>query len=147
MEGPIASWDPERQKAYFREYRRKRKNSFKERGVCPNCEKAPSAAGKVCCTQCLEDKKLSVKFGTAGPYRQLYADLFEKQHGLCGICHDPMHRPVLDHCHETMKVRGLLCSRCNVGLGQFRDSLALLTAAQHYLENNAGIGILMKKRS
>jgi hypothetical protein len=43
----------------------------------------------------------------------------------------------VDHCHRhtgpMVKVRGLLCHRCNTGLGSFRDSLGLLRAAQQYL--------------
>ena len=146
MSKPIESWTPERRKEYQRTYSKNRKALFKEKGICPNCEKNPSAQGRVCCSQCLEDKKLRLKFGTAAQYRQLYADLFERQRGLCGICKKLMRRPLLDHCHDTMIVRGLLCSKCNVGLGQFEDNPDLLSAAQHYLKNNAGIGVMMKKR-
>ena len=147
MDGPISSWDSERQKEYHRAYAKKRKETFKERGICPNCEKEPAAQGRVCCPQCLEDKKLSARFGTAKPYRLLYADLFEKQQGLCGICKQAMRRPMLDHCHKTMAVRGLLCSNCNIGLGQFKDNPDLLRAAIYYLENNVGVGIEVKRRA
>jgi len=146
MSEPMVSWTPERRKEYQRAYVRNRKLGFKNKGICPNCERNPSAQGKVCCQQCLEDKKLTAKFGTAGPYRQLYAELFERQQGLCGICKKPMARPLLDHNHETMEVRGLLCSKCNVGLGQFQDSEELILAALEYIKNNAGIGISLKKR-
>jgi hypothetical protein len=146
MQNTEEPWDEERKKEYQRAYIRNRKAEFKRKGICPNCQKNPSAPGRVCCSQCLEDKKLTVKFGSAGPYRQLYAELFERQHGLCGICQELMNRPLLDHNHETMEVRGLLCSRCNVGLGQFKDSPKILAAALNYVENNAGIGIKLKVR-
>jgi|SRR3989338_7327555 len=139
------TWTPERRKEYQKEYLKKRKAACKARGICPNCEKNPAANGKTCCQDCLNDKKLTLQFGTAGPYRQLYAELFERQGGLCGICRNPMQRPVLDHCHKTLAVRGLLCSNCNNGLGQFKDSLELLSSALKYIENNAGIGIFMKR--
>ncbi len=141
------SWKTEAQKQHFLEYQRKRKADFKARGICPSCTKRPSAEGRVCCIQCLEDKKLTQKFGSAGPYRQLYADLFELQQGLCGICRNPMKRPVLDHCHKTMIVRGLLCSNCNIGIGQFKDDPKLLAQAITYVTENAGIGISMKRRN
>ena len=146
MSMPKPKWDSNRQKEYQREYSRRRKADCKARGICPNCEKQSSEPGKVCCRQCLEDKKLTAKFGTAGPYRQLHAELFEKQRGLCGICKESMKRPVLDHSHTTMEVRGLLCSSCNIGLGQFKDSASRLQSALMYIQNNAGIGITMKKR-
>jgi hypothetical protein len=40
----------------------------------------------------------------------------------------------LDHCHKTGKLRGLLCSGCNLGVGIFKDDPALLYAAISYLE-------------
>ena len=140
------SWKSDKERQRFLNYQKERRKTFKEKGICPNCLKNPSAVGKTCCQQCLDDKKLALKFGTAGPYRQLYVELFERQQGLCGICSKAMSRPVLDHCHQTMVVRGLLCSNCNVGLGQFKDNTEILASAMRYIQNNAGIGIVMKKR-
>jgi hypothetical protein len=41
----------------------------------------------------------------------------------------------IDHCHETGKVRGLLCDACNTGIGRFSDQVDLLQKAIDYLEN------------
>ena len=41
----------------------------------------------------------------------------------------------IDHDHQTGDVRGILCSNCNYGLGQFRDSVEILNNAIKYLEN------------
>lgn len=136
----------ERKKEYHREYQRRRKAKSKAAGICPNCEKRPAAENKVCCSQCLEDKKLYKKFGTAADFRLFHAELFERQAGLCGICRSPMRRPVLDHCHKTMAVRGLLCSNCNVGLGQFKDNSDILMNAIQYIKTNGGVGVFIKKR-
>jgi hypothetical protein len=54
----------------------------------------------------------------------------------CEICGKLEKRGVLhlDHCHETNKFRGWLCSPCNLGLGKLGDSVASLRAALTYLE-------------
>jgi hypothetical protein len=69
---------------------------------------------------------------------QQYEALHQAQGGKCLICKtsDPgghggkLH---VDHSHETGKVRGLLCTNCNRGLGFFQDQIENLTAAINYL--------------
>lgn len=43
--------------------------------------------------------------------------LEDQQRGACAICLAKDSRLLVDHCHESGVVRGLLCNRCNVGLG------------------------------
>lgn len=59
--------------------------------------------------------------------------LLKKQKNLCGICGVQMKKGFVDHCHKTEFVRGILCSHCNFGLGQFRDDETILQAAIKYL--------------
>jgi len=40
----------------------------------------------------------------------------------------------VDHCHTTGEVRGLLCNRCNTGIGQFKDNPNILRSAARYLD-------------
>lgn len=55
----------------------------------------------------------------------------------CEICAAPfVGAPHIDHSHDTGKVRGLLCTRCNVGLGMFRDNPKFLQAAVNYLSKD-----------
>lgn len=53
--------------------------------------------------------------------------------GECSICEYPMTPPGVDHDHETGKVRGLICRKCNTGLGMFRDDPLILERAANYL--------------
>lgn len=71
-----------------------------------------------------------------------YETFWKKQGGLCKICSSPFEgvkRPAVDHDHVTGKVRGLLCSKCNAGLGQFNDNPDLLLLACDYLLDHSTI--------
>jgi hypothetical protein len=66
-----------------------------------------------------------------------YNLLLERQNGKCAICDKiPKLSLVIDHCHETGKIRGLLCQRCNMGLGYFQDNKILLEKATKYIKNH-----------
>lgn len=54
------------------------------------------------------------------------------QGDLCAICRKPMARMVIDHCHVTKAVRGLLCHPCNIKLPTVEDE-AFVMAARKYL--------------
>ena len=47
-----------------------------------------------------------------------YEELCRVQEHRCGLCKKKMKQPCIDHCHKSGKVRGLLCHRCNLLLGQ-----------------------------
>jgi hypothetical protein len=70
-----------------------------------------------------------------------YDRLLKEQGGGCGICGAPHPETGsfhVDHDHETGRVRGLLCFRCNAGLGQFDESVEKLLSAIAYLEGVRG---------
>jgi hypothetical protein len=60
--------------------------------------------------------------------------MLAEQGGRCAICAETMAKPCIDHCHSSGRVRGLLCSPCNIGIGHLRDNPARLIAAARYLE-------------
>ena len=77
--------------------------------------------------------KLKTLYGlTIAAYNQMLAD----QNGGCAICgKEPNGRNlVVDHDHNTNKVRGLLCTSCNRGIGLLQDSPDVLRVALAYLE-------------
>lgn len=73
-----------------------------------------------------------------------YLNLLESQNNLCAICgvnNDIYYKQknkilVIDHNHDNMKVRGIICHKCNSGLGVFKDNISLLKSAIEYLKEN-----------
>jgi hypothetical protein len=66
-----------------------------------------------------------------------YQEMFIKQNGCCAICgkhqSEFKKRLAVDHNHETNEFRGLLCIKCNNGIGCFDDDIELLSNAINYL--------------
>jgi hypothetical protein len=80
--------------------------------------------------------KLKARFGiTIDEYEAMY----EQQGGKCLCCGDTEsylgHRLAVDHCHETGKIRGLLCKSCNVGLGNLKENKQFISNLLKYVEN------------
>jgi len=72
-----------------------------------------------------------------------YERILAEQEGACAICGQPPKdrrgfRPHIDHCHETGKVRGILCGRCNKGLGALKDDPEIVRRALKYLLGEIG---------
>lgn len=89
------------------------------------------------CLECAPtpaDQQRLLNFDLAAPE---FAAMYFEQDGECAICHVREAKQV-DHDHATGKVRGLLCYRCNVGLGYFMDSVQNLANAIVYLEDHNG---------
>lgn len=85
-----------------------------------------------------KDNWLRKKYGIS---LEEYLQLATDQDGVCAICLKP--EPVknrqlaVDHNHETGKVRGLLCSRCNPALGYLEDDPLRAEAAARYLRRTS----------
>ncbi|MBQ1000616.1 endonuclease VII domain-containing protein [Streptomyces nigra] len=62
--------------------------------------------------------------------------LVASQGGVCCICLAALPEHV-DHCHETGRVRGVLCFSCNAALGQFKDRPDVIRRAAAYVEGIA----------
>jgi len=64
-----------------------------------------------------------------------YEEMYKSSDGRCYICGDFHPQLCIDHCHGTGRVRGLLCSTCNRGLGHFKDNVFTMQSAIDYLLN------------
>lgn len=123
---------------------------------CENCKKEFEALlikrrigkGKFCSVKCyrtfrennkLDEKeanRLYQKKNKYGLSKEDYYNLLEKSKGKCNICDNLITKPNIDHDHKTNRVRGILCHHCNVGLGNFKDSVKLLQRAINYLNKH-----------
>lgn len=77
-----------------------------------------------------------------------YRDLYRAQNGVCRVCGlaDRSARAtngllVVDHCHDSGRVRGLLCSHCNRAIGLLGDSPEILKRAAEYVAADEPIEI------
>jgi hypothetical protein len=80
----------------------------------------------------------TVKFKKYNITKEEYVELFNKQNGRCNICgtHQSELKIALaiDHDHVTKKIRGLLCMKCNRGIGFFNDNTNFLLKAIEHLK-------------
>jgi hypothetical protein len=71
---------------------------------------------------------------------EFYESLLNAQNGVCKICGGPQTHGRknldVDHCHNSLIIRGLLCSHCNRSIGLMGDDPARLRAAADYIENS-----------
>lgn len=67
---------------------------------------------------------------------ETYNNILSSQDGKCAICRKKFDKRLnVDHCHITMKIRGLLCHKCNIAIGMFEDNTKRLKAAIQYLDH------------
>ena len=77
-----------------------------------------------------------------GITEEQYAEMLERAGGVCEICgrvpsEVSKKGACVDHCHDSGKVRGILCAPCNSGIGSLRDDPAVLRKAIEYLETHS----------
>ena len=94
------------------------------------------------CKECEKNYQRERIFGLD---RNTYDNLLKSQEDCCSICGVSQEdyskqgyrdNFAVDHCHSTGKIRGLLCDKCNRGLGFFNDNTEHLKSAVKYLEEN-----------
>lgn len=61
-----------------------------------------------------------------------YLKMVDERSGRCDLCQE-VAKLCVDHDHKTMRIRGLLCSHCNLALGFFRDRPEVAARVPAYL--------------
>ena len=90
------------------------------------------------------DRNYRKKYGIT---LEQYNQILENQNGLCALCNQPetaMHRKsggklrelAVDHCHETGKIRGLLCTKCNVMISNLGDTIERAEKLVKYMKGS-----------
>lgn len=111
---------------YQKEYQRKNKEKIREKK-------------KLYHTQTKEYRRwytIKMRYGIT---REEYENILFSQNRTCAICsksksgHNNTDALVVDHCHSTKKVRGLLCNRCNTLLGLIEDNPVFIQNLTNYL--------------
>lgn len=108
--------------------------------------------GKPVCDSCKVDSRTNAaekearrRFRKYGITAEQFDALLATQGNRCAICKSAnwgVKGPAIDHCHTTGKVRGILCSPCNLALGQFGDSIfVIMEAARYMAEHSPAVGV------
>ena len=96
------------------------------------------------CSSCRKIKGFEANLERYGLTPEQYVEMETKQGGVCAVCKQPekeKKRLSIDHDHQCCFgikscgkcVRGLVCTRCNKGMGVFGDNIDVLKAAVNYL--------------
>ncbi|MBA2812437.1 endonuclease VII domain-containing protein [Streptomyces sp. KM273126] len=107
------------------------RNATASDGLSTRCKACRAARGR--------QDHLKRQYGITEAERD---ELIASQGGVCCICLSALPAHV-DHCHETGRVRGVLCFSCNAALGQFKDRPDVIRRAATYVEGNAWKPILV----
>ncbi len=120
----------------YAERQRENYNRWKERH--PERLRAAIERRKSCPEKRLKDKTTKRRYRLAafGTSPEEIVAVREFQGGKCAICTRSLAdtREHVDHCHDSGRFRGLLCNKCNNGLGWFDEDPEMLRKAVSYLE-------------
>lgn len=128
-----------------------RKNGYPRQRKLPKCHPDRPHQGKGLCRSCYERSRRENRDAHAarlrynfGLTKEQYDEILARQGGGCAICGRTdlgaktgkgRNSKLLgvDHCHKSKLVRGILCHRCNLGIGHLQDDVWLLWRALLYL--------------
>lgn len=108
-------------------------------GICKKCGSVPIRyRGNWRCSTGIKEsaRETSAKGNKTQPHGLTIFQAKEFRKGKhCSICGD-IENLVVDHCHATKLIRGVLCRNCNAGIGLLKDDAAMLRKAIDYLNSN-----------
>jgi hypothetical protein len=122
-----------------------------ETGICVDCRAGPSENGKTRCSECAAKQAERTRKFLALPHNkhkprmwhlrmkygitpEQWDALFASQGKACAVCLSSSERTWhTDHNHNTNKVRGILCGKCNAALGMLQDDPAIIERALSYV--------------
>ena len=126
------------------EFHNKKGGKYGKDSICKKCSKKKTYAYRQDQMSLYSKYIISRRSALKSKYGMTldeYDELFDSQGGVCAICEErePQNKLLaVDHCHETGKIRGLLCSMCNTAIGKLKDDPNLLDRAADYLRAHGG---------
>lgn len=105
---------------------------------CRDCQRADDAKKRT--TEAGKRKyrkQLWKKAGINITYEE-YKEKYLRLDGRCEICHTQLPSLCVDHNHETKEIRGLLCTSCNLGIENLKESTKVMANAIKYIEKYGG---------
>jgi len=108
------------------------KRKYSQKKICEICGKEYMSTSHTqkWCKDCVPNRKFSQLFQRYGITLKEYIELEKINKGICPIC-NIRKATVVDHDHNTGKVRGLLCSGCNNGLHYIETDYKLKNALNY----------------
>lgn len=119
------------------------KDSQKQSGYRPDCKDCNKQVSSEYAKRNRTKVNLNNMKYKTGVDKNLYNSLLLEQDNKCAICgcsqEENGKRFSIDHSHNSLLIRGLLCNKCNQGLGYFNDNIEILNKAIIYLQNNISL--------
>lgn len=117
-------------------FHKRKQSKDGRRGVCKECINKQPHRSKEASKRAHLKHRYNISL-------EKYIEIYNSQEGKCKICSEFIsievkgdNPAVVDHCHKTGKVRGILCSGCNKLLGFAKDQILLLENSIKYLKEN-----------
>lgn len=116
----------------WNQFNKKKKGCRGHLNLCKECGRKQQS--KLYCPKKKRERDLKKIYGIT---MEQYEEMLAAQHYGCKICgispEEHGKSLVVDHCHNTRKVRGLLCNHCNIGIGHLKEDLGNFRKAMQYL--------------